>query len=190
MEDVYNNRTNTNSTLICRAKEVQLTSITTAERTSCKVGSKITLDLSANIEMVSARYDLGWYIAQDGGDALSGTCAVNSLDSTNKFNVTNGNITWTQDSKIRNDVCGDVFSITPSSKTTLNQASLGKQVELLCEDINGDGYLDFSICFSWRKGDVDSVCEPDALYPGSTSDCDCATYDATNVTVTTNSTCV
>lgn len=194
MEEVFNDETGSNSTLSCRAKEVQLTSVKTNLTTTCKIGTKITVDLYATIEMVAARYDLGWYIATDGGDALTGTCAVNSLDSSNKYNITGGNVTWTQDANGRTDVCGDLFTpLATPSPVKMDSVALGKQLELECEDVNADGYLDFSICFSWRTGATDSVCDPSGVYPGSPSACDCATYQIPTVTTisnTTHSTCV
>jgi len=194
MEDVYNDATKTNATLVCRAKEVSLTSVTSGNNSMCVLGTKIKVDLVGTIEMASARYDLGWYIGTDGGDALTGQCAINSLSDANTYNISGGSLSWTQDAKFRSDVCGDVFSPSASNdKIAIHGASLGKQIELVCEDVDSDGYMDFSICFSWRTATTDSVCDPSGIYPESTTACDCATYAVTSITVETNkthSTCV
>jgi hypothetical protein len=195
MEDVFQLENLSNSSLVCRAKEVVLENVHTAEHLTCSIGDTIVIDLMAEIYLTKQRYDFGWYIASDGGDALNGKCAVKSLESPTPFNFTTPNsyVSWVNDTSTVDDYCGDVFGETSSSPITFDEMYLGRGLEVACEDLNEDGYLDVSVCFSWRDETTDSVCNPMELYPGSESACDCASYDIVTVIVTNNkthSTCV
>jgi len=188
MEETYNEETGSDTDLVCRAKEVVLESVTSPVAQTCKKGEKIIVDLVGSILLTTERYDFGWYIATDGGDALTGTCAVKSLVAPTVYNLTSGEISWTEES----DVCGDIFAPS-TSPVKMVEADLAKSLEITCQDINNDGYLDVSFCFSWRDRDTNDECHPMALYPGSPTKCDCATYDVERITVVTNkthSTCI
>jgi hypothetical protein len=187
MEDTYHEEMHTNSSLVCRAKEVVLKSVSSPVARTCKKGEIVTVDLMATIQMESQRYDFGWYIATDGGDALSGTCALKSLEEPVEYNILpagSGAVTWMDDAAT-NDVCGDILGI---NELALDNAYLAKSLDIVCEDANNDGYLDFAICFTWRDAGSDDVCDPMAMYPGSVTACDCATYDVAKITVTQNDT--
>ena len=187
MEDVYKKETGLTSSLICRSKEVILDTVGSPVLKSCKLGETIVLDLVGTILMETQRYDFGWYIATDGGDSLTGTCRIKSLESSGTYIVTppTGAVSWTQDAKIQNDVCGDILG---AGELGLEDTTLATNIELPCTDANSDGFLDFSICFTWRTGDTDDVCAPSSIHPGSVTGCDCATYDVQRVIVTTNTT--
>jgi hypothetical protein len=186
MEDNWKQLGQNDSNLICRAKEVTLSNVAAEVKGSCVVGEKIMVDLSASMHMSSGRRDFGWYIATDGGDALTGKCDVKHLEKgSSDYTITDGIVTWSD-----GDDCGDIDDVDDDgADMTL---SLGKMVELTCTDVNKDGFLDFSICFSWRTADMDDVCDPAALYPGDVTKCDCMTYDIPQITVSephSHSTC-
>jgi hypothetical protein len=106
------------------------------------------------------------------------------------YSIADGSVTWDGDAKGENDVCGDVN--VPGGGGDMD-VDLYKQLEITCADINSDGYLDFSICFSWRTDGTDDECDPMALYPGTVAKCDCLTIDVPQITVTketTHSTCI
>jgi hypothetical protein len=194
MENVYNTATKSNASLVCRAKEVMLTSIKAPSLHTCKLGEMVEVDLLATISMTGSRYDLGWYIAQDGGDALTGNCTVNTLGEDVNYAVKNGLITWAEGSSQPVDTCGDVLTEangTPDSPILIEDAYLGRNLMIPCQDINDDGHMDFSVCFTWRTPDTNEACNPEGPYPGSASKCDCATWDI-DVTVEeeNGSTCV
>jgi len=195
MEDIYKEETGKNESLICRAKEVNVALVRTNETKSCKIGEKIKLTLISTVTVESCRHDFGWYIATDGGNALTGKCAINSLAKSNKYNITApGYVTWEKD-HIANDTCGDLFypvsnTSTVSSPIILNELTLAEELEITCEDVNDDGFLDFSMCFTWRDADHDTVCDPMALYPAYAGHCDCERFNVVNVTTTNNKTCV
>jgi hypothetical protein len=188
MEDVWTAVGNKDS-LVCRAKEVSLEYVKSPVMKSCKEGEMIVVDLDSRINMNSGRYDFGWYVATDGGDGLTGSCALKSLGQTDTYTATGGTVTFDQDSNGNADSCGDVVASTNASL----DIKLARQLELTCTDINKDGYLDFSICFTWRTDSTDNTCDPNALTPGSADKCDCMTYDVPEITVTkagTHSTCI
>jgi hypothetical protein len=179
METVYKDSTKNDASLVCRAKEVQLTDLKTTAK-SCKKGEKIVIDVMGSISMTSARYDLGWYVAQDGGDALTGKCTINTLSNKSKYNVTDGKLSWLDDAVQPIDTCGDVFTTATALSTTpihIKDTYLARGIEVPCQDVNNDGHLDISICFSWRDGVTDDKCDEFGPYPGSVSKCDCATWD-------------
>lgn len=189
MEDVYQEETRTDTSLVCRAKEVTVDDVSSPVAKTCKKGETVIVDIMASVRMESQRFDFGWYIATDGGDALTGTCAVKSLEEPSKYDIVpSGSVSWTGDVKGA-DVCGDVIG---GNALTIENAYLAKDLEIVCEDANNDGYLDFAICFSWRDAITDDVCDPQALFPGSVTACDCATYDVAKITVVdnTHSTCL
>lgn len=197
MQDAWEDAGNSQD-LVCRAKEVYLENIST-DRKTCNQGETVRLTINADIFLHAARYDLGWYVATDGGDALHGTCKIGGLTPDTQYKVTEGNkdviigsVAWNNDFKDGNDGCGDVF-INGGGGCRIAVPFL-KDVDVQCVDSNNDDVLDVSVCFSWRTAGTDGFCTlslddpkttgnvPD-LYPGTPSKCFCARYDIPNVTV-------
>jgi hypothetical protein len=191
MEDVYNKETGRDETLICRAKEVVIGGVTTDGQKICKLGTKINVTLAATVTVHSSRWDFGWYIALDGGDALTGNCSVNSLNATKSYNISApAKISWTSDVIGANDICGDIYSPV-ADPIVMSNLEIANSLEITCADVDDDGYLDFSICFTSRDKEHDDICKPYALYPSNVNKCDCSAINVMNVTVkTTHSTCV
>jgi hypothetical protein len=194
MEDNWKNVGGNIENLTCASRDVYLDSVENLEQITCKRGEKVKVTLLSSVHFTSGQFDAGWYIAQDSGDALTGTCAQKSLSmEEEKFEITGGSIFWNdtvKDLEGRNDMCGEVAVDDGGANLSINFV---EDVEITCIDRNGDGFLDISICFSWRTAESDDTCDPMALYPGSASKCFCTTYDVENVTVektTTHSTCI
>jgi hypothetical protein len=183
--------------LVCRAKEVYLESVTSS-RLSCNLGATVKLNLTAVIHFNAARYDPGWYVATDGGDALRGSCDINGLvEGYHNYVVSDGgktvgSVKWNSDFKGGNDKCGDVL-IDGGGGADISVPFI-RNVDMKCVDENNNGNLDFSVCFSWRVPGSDEFCtlsrtdprtkgtEAD-LYPGTPSKCFCARYDVPTITV-------
>jgi hypothetical protein len=127
-----------------------------------------TVDFTAQFDLVvtaKERYDIGVYFALDGGGtdgALTGSCAVTSLDSLNS-------VPFIQKDAAP-DACGDIESKANPLKLLISL----KNVQ--CVDRNGDGQLDFPNCVSWRQTGANELCL-DALdaFPGAPSKCKCDT---------------
>lgn len=187
MEDVYKEETGKNESLICRAKEVTIGAVTTLPG-KCQIGEKLNVTLTATITVNSSRHDFGWYIATDGGDALTGNCTVRSLHQNNTYDVSApAKISWEKDVIAANDTCGDIWSPVNGSITMLN-TEIASSLEITCNDVDNDGYLDFSICFTSRDDEHDDVCNPSKMYPSSINKCDCSNINVVNITVPTNKT--
>lgn len=187
-------------TLVCRSKEVYITSIE-SDRLKCKEGEMVTVrNIVGTVHFNSARYDPGWYVALDGGDALVGHCKVGALEKGYHYEVTAsetnpeivGGVVWNQDSKGENDECGDILMTLGGGGNV--QVPIASNISLKCTDSNDDGNLDVSICFSWRTAGNDDTCtlhrsndltkgrEAD-LFPGTPSKCHCQRYDIDTITV-------
>jgi hypothetical protein len=135
--------------LVCCAKEVYVSEITSV-RNSCKIGSMIKVNLAAMIHFNSARYDTAWYVATDGDNALTGTCAINGFVQGQNYSVTDGkggptvgNVTWNKDVKGGFDKCGDVIMSGGGGADI--QVNFLQNVELKCVDNNNNSNLDIAI---------------------------------------------
>jgi uncharacterized repeat protein (TIGR01451 family) len=122
------------------------------------------------------RYDVGLFLALDGGSALSGdVCYHDYLDPpltpTPVYGDKNGDLIndldggpwWDGDT----DTCGDIESNTQVFKTL-------PALRFACIDANGDGSADVSVCTSWDNN-AGTLCSSvvDA-FPGTNSKCSCA----------------
>lgn len=188
MQDNYDKK-GKDEDLVCAAQDVYLENIETEIQT-CVLGQEITLDIDATIRLSSTRYDVGWYIATDGGDSLTGTCVVNGFQDPNEYKVTQGPssntdvgyVSWEEDIQT-NDSCGDAF-MGPDTTGYINTPIL-VNTTIVCADENEDGNLDFSLCFTWRTADTDEECtltDPASVVPGSSEACYCTRYDIPTVT--------
>lgn len=185
--------------LVCRAKEVYHVDWVEPPTLSCQEGEIIKLSLKAKVHYNTARYDSGWYVAQDGGDALRGVCTVNGLvngdfdykpEASKKG--TNAVVSWNRDQKGGNDECGDLM-IDGGGGADLVVPFI-EEKEIKCVDENKDGLLDFGVCFSWRVKGKDGFCtlsrdtsgtqglEAD-LFPATPSKCFCSRVDVGTISV-------
>lgn len=178
--------------LICTTQEVYMEALV-SEPMTCVRGETITVNVSSSIFLESTRYDLGWYIAADDGDALEGVCIVNGLQEAYAYNVDGGGfVSWGEDHSGGNDSCGDFF-LTGNGGGSIT-IPVAVDAALICADDNQDGKMDFTVCFTWRLKDTDEFCtleDEDSdtvgrladLYPGGTSMCYCASYDIPTIDV-------
>lgn len=120
-----------------------------------------------------ARYDLGLYLATDGGGsdgALTGSCEANVVTEANSPTFIN------KDAGL--DICGDIDADhTPQV--------IRETVTVMCADTNSDSKVDLPWCTSWRQPGANEVCDSaeydtagtfDA-FPGSPSKCNCGTLN-------------
>jgi hypothetical protein len=134
-----------------------------------------TVDVVASIKFNSDRYDIGIYSALDGGDALTRLCALDILNATLKQNLTdddgmpNGGKTGDGDLDTPGDVCSDVLWLGG-----ILQIFRFQSLTLPCDDMNDNGFLDYSTCFSWKVGGGNDECANEAeAYPSPKSKCNC-----------------
>src|SRR5438093_74373 len=66
--------------LVCTANDVKVTKITSTTTQTCTPGQEVTFTGTLTVESnASGRYDIGAYIASDGGDALTGSCSISTV---------------------------------------------------------------------------------------------------------------
>jgi hypothetical protein len=136
MQDNYLRDPKNSGTLGCNAKEVFLVELRALASATCVQGGNITLSLNGTVNFNSDRYDPGWYIATDGGNALVGQCFTKVLlqnESGTTIVDANGNsagsVQWNNDAKKPNDACGDVF-VTGGGDGLLNQTNIARDLSV------------------------------------------------------------
>jgi uncharacterized repeat protein (TIGR01451 family) len=168
--------------LVCRSKEVYLSKWVNPPSLTCNEGETITISLKGLVYLNSDRADPGWYVAKDGGDALTGTCSAQAFLANKKYS---GATVSYQDG----DMCGDV-AVGPGGGAV--EVPFIENQTIKCVDNNNDYNLDFSVCFSWRTDKTNGKCaitraasegrEID-LFPASTDKCFCTRYDVDTIKV-------
>ncbi|WP_432474299.1 DUF7507 domain-containing protein [Amphritea sp. HPY] len=124
------------------------------------------------------RHDIGIWFAEDGGDALTGTCTAATpayapdppwldLDGLGDPLPGNGKKVYPG----RQDFCGDIDDDHNPLFPTLT-------LTVECIDRDGDSKLDLPNCTSWRQPGANDLCEtPLHAFPGAPSKCNCGILD-------------
>src|SRR5262245_29503608 len=171
---------------ICTAEDVrvgQFNVLGTAPAT-CAAGETLTLTLQAeSICGSQSRYDVGFYVAQDGGDAMKrgSVCFRDYLNPVSANNL-DQDLTCSWDNSgdgpdncgpyyngetTKKDTCGDIQQ-TLSNLFTLND---GVPISFTCTDRNGDGYADIGACVSWDNQAGAGCSNELTTVPGTSSKC-------------------
>src|SRR5687768_8359738 len=165
---------------VCTANDVRvqaLNLITILETCNAGVPNSAVATFEIFISAVGApdRYDIGLFVALDGGSARDGNSCLHDfleppLTTTPAYGDSNGDgipdLTggpwWNSDL----DGCGDIASNTQLFKATL-------VLRVTCVDTNNNGFIDASVCTSWDNNSVsDCTGLPDA-FPGTNAKCGC-----------------
>jgi len=133
---------------------------------TCVEGSLITISGSVELQSTAEqrRSDIGWWIASDGGTAISGTCQHFYFD-------TSGDPTGLDDldpASTPADLCGDI-----DSKAFFGGIPLDKPVtsfQVICQDTDADNQLDAGACTGWKIPGDDQICPNDAAVNGNPVD--------------------
>ena len=203
VEDNWKDNGN-NDNLVCNTKKIYLDKIVTSTVGSCLEGDTMMVSATGSLNFNDPSFfDVGWFVALDGGNAQTGTCSIGALTvgyEGKEYPVTKsadddtvvGHVSWDAEPNGAEDICGDVF-LTEDQSGNVEVVLLQNQI-VRCRDDDGDGKLDFMACFSWRSSDGDEVCtlnrdadqtagsEAD-LFPSSTSNCFCDRYDLPDIEV-------
>jgi hypothetical protein len=174
--------------LVCASKEVFIDSVVSDKPLTCSPGETINITVDATIQIAGPRNDVGWYIASDGGDALTGQCIVNGFqDSGAVYDVLNSNgqsagfVQWTKADGADGDKCGDIFIVNDGSAKV--SIPILVDAALPCTDDNDDGALDFAVCFTWKTDATNGMCNFSTNIPGTNCGCYCTRIDVPNVEV-------
>ncbi len=173
-------------TNICRANDVSIIELTKeAGPDSCVAGDTIDVTLRLKLRPgASTRYDIGLYIAEDGGNAMD-RGAVCYRDYLHPVSADNSDLDLTggygpffngEISASPTDTCGDIDSDQDATYIV-------GPVSIACTDADGDGYLDLGTVVSWannRRSTCNS--EQDAV-PDQTSKCRSQTFPASAISV-------
>jgi hypothetical protein len=187
------------SPLVCTAKEVYLDNVRNKNRTRCIEGKTIKVDISADVMFNTDRYDPAFFVALDGGNAMTGKCLLKGFEANQNYMVvdqkqdtkTVGAVVFGQDFRGGNDKCGDVI-INGGGGAKIRTSIVNTEVQ--CVDRDNDGSLDVAVCFSWRVPGTDGLCtltRDDPLtqgsladvFPGTPSKCFCFVYNVDDITV-------
>jgi len=159
---------------VCTANDVLITNISPSVQEACTaVGDTatalFTLELQTN---ATTRYDIGLFVATDGGSAQTGDSCYHDFlqpaSTTGPWDFLGGAGPYRE---FDPDTCADTLQNDGLVYYTFQQA-----ITLLCTDNDNDGVVDdFSTCTSW-----DNVSKVDCLsvkgaYPNTKAKCRCDT---------------
>ncbi len=201
--------------LQCTANDVRVRQFTLVEGPGeCQIGEPIRVRLQAQLESgANERYDIGLFVAQDGGDALTGACfqdylppplAAQGLYDPGTLFVppaagdpaiyTGGGPFLTVEDVA--DQCGDIEQGVPTFRDVGESASAAEPgpiwIDAVCQDrANAAGELvpdqvaDIGACVSWDnlKNDKDACETMAGALPGTVSKCNCSFVQIAGLTV-------
>jgi hypothetical protein len=169
--------------LNCTANDVRGASLLVVEGPgACVAGEPIDVTLKVGvIARAVERYDIGLFIALDGGNALTGQCLQDYLPPplqpappacTGTPNPDGGPYFNAECDEDPTDTCGDLNhdAITYRGLPTLT---------LLCQDTDGDDVVDVGTCVTWDNAksagtaNKPSCLGPDQTLPNTKSKCRC-----------------
>ena len=176
LDDVYTGM------LSCAAGDTTITSITATNVTDpCTgPGDTATADIDITVSSTSAnRYDVGFYIAQDGGNAFTGSCIQGYLPP--PLTTVPADVMPNTGSgpylDADGDACGDLTQDQQTHRILTNQV-------FPCTDNNNDGQLDVATYVVWSQN-ANDACTGVPVLPGATSKCSAQTFIVTGIPVPT-----
>jgi hypothetical protein len=186
--------------LVCSTNTVSFVQDTlTSAPMSCVAGETIRVNLNSVVTVTKSVFDLGWYIAADGGNGLSGSCSVNAIRSENYYTGINqyGMVSFEEEQYMgkENDKCGEIIMLGEDGCAYKFGLPLG-MTTIKCADEDENGTAEVRVCFTWRTDETDQPCtvsdsDPATvgrladLYPGAAQGlCYCSTYEIPTITVT------
>jgi len=185
----------------CLASDVRVASIDllSIDGGACLGNGLGSVDVEVNVVLTTNggpdRFDIGTFIATDGGSALSGNACyhdylappltptpIYTTSADGLPSIENGPWWRAGDG---GDLCGDIQKQFNGMNTQaiLAQAGVGLPLTLPCTDTNDDGVLDVSMCVAWSST-VASTCSglSDAI-PASNTKCGCGRYDIAGILI-------
>jgi len=189
MEDIVQQLDGSNAVpLNCTANDVRVSRYNVlAGPSSCIDGENVTVLLEAQmVAGASERYDIGLFVALDGGDALRGSCYEDYLNPPLSATQTPAGLTRTspfynaEASEDPGDTCGDI----EQGVTTLKQL---QTITISCRDSNSDGFVDVGSCVSWDNAksagtnNKPSCTSATQTRPNNKSKCRCEAVQVGNI---------
>jgi hypothetical protein len=175
----------------CTASDVHLGTFHNIEDIECVSGEMVEVFLRADLVAGSKeRFDIGMFVAEDGGDARTGTCHRDYLPPplADEYNYNPGEPLPGPDGgpfldaeidEDPDDECGDLeqgvhnyYDLAPDTGITVP-----------CIDSNGDGTLDISACTSWDNQKTTTCLDVEDAIPSTKAKCRCESIEVGNVIV-------
>ncbi len=156
----------------CTANDVsfgQIDVLDAVTPTCAYEGQTITVTLRTRLTAnASERYDIGLFIAQDGGNARTGACFHDSLRpvaNSSVYSATSGvGPFYNGELSDGADVCGDL------EQSVLNVYDL-QPIQVVCRDADNDGYLDVGSVISWDNTDGNTCASTANAVPNTKAKC-------------------
>jgi len=166
MQKVFGTPVSNSNKLNCTANDIKLSKAISVSPNTCIAGA--TFNLSATFEVnvtANARYDAGFFFRTDGGTnargdgaTASGICSLSALNIPPAVPGLN----------LDGDTSGDLNAGTYSNVTFTIPG-------VLCQDLDGDGFLNLPNCTSWHSNQG-TTCNINAAFdfdPDTKSKCVC-----------------
>lgn len=160
---------------ICNAEDVQLSALELIEGPeTCTPGEQIEVKLGTTLQAgAHERYDVGLYIAVDGGNAVDrgSSCFrdyLHPVSSTNgDLDLSGGFGPFHNGEMEREDTCGDIQG-TAEAFYYLNE---NEPITIICADSDGNGIADVGTVISWDNNDQNDCSDESDAVPDQTSKC-------------------
>jgi hypothetical protein len=161
-------------TLNCTANDVSIALILVEEIIdACEFeGDTAQVILQAQVSAgANERFDIGFYIATDGGDARTGTCERGFLTPVGSPTDEDSGVGPYPD--LDGDVCGDITQ----SATFLRDVNNGQPITIACTRSSEDpSKVEINSCVSWdHQGNSLDCSGVEDTFPGTKSKCNCST---------------
>jgi len=156
--------------LNCTAGDVSVAQTTVLSGPQeCIEGDVIQVELAADLQSNSnsSRSDIGIWLAEDGGNAVTGACQ--------HFYFNNANQLSDLDDGATDDICGDIGGQQLFADVPLNTPS--SSLSLTCRDDDSNGLLDVGSCIAWKVPGDDEKCDAGNIelgtLPANKAKCNC-----------------
>jgi len=188
---------------VCTANDVRIEELTVIEvHNECYdyPDGTFTADFDVLISAGGSpdRYDIGFYIATDGGSAMldevtaggTNSCFHSYLGPDLNLDPAYGNHYY-NDELLPEDQLPDIYDgvgVVPfdgwwnsdldacgDMETNTQAIHFVTELTVSCEDPDGDGYVDISVCTSWDNNEGTVCTGVDEAFPGTKSKCSCDT---------------
>jgi hypothetical protein len=176
----------------CTANDVRFTALDVISGpASCILGETVTVEVEATLESGPERYDIGLWINERGGSALSdpdGTCYRDYLHPVSSDNTDcNQDLGPFYNAPGDDDLCGDVPAVGSDSCGSLTGPCSvdggtclftyhSLTLSVLCVDMNFNGLVDTGWATSWDNNVVNECADELDTDPGTGSKCYATDY--------------
>jgi hypothetical protein len=155
------------------------------ESVTCTEGTQFEVTLRAYFGLnATERYDIGYYLAEDGGDAKIGDCFHGFLEPIDKGGPGDPTDGPPYDGPYADyeaddtaDLCGDAaeadevdFPFAPGIAAVIR---VPETITITCQDDDDDGFVEIGTCTSWDNNDKETCEDVDDAVPGTPSKCNC-----------------